>query len=63
MATSAERVWTFSTPKPLPPRTPPAALPNVIPTPHCAGGDDENIIKEIEIFFANIHRALAAKLP
>ena len=50
-------------PEPFPASHPLLRLPNVIPTPHCAGGDDENIIKEIEIFFANIHRALAGQAP
>ena len=50
-------------PEPFPPEHPLLRLPNVIPTPHCAGGDDENIIREIEIFFANIHRALAGQAP
>ena len=50
-------------PEPLPASHPLLRLPNVIPTPHCAGGDDENIITEIEIFFANIHRALAGEAP
>ncbi len=50
-------------PEPFPAEHPLLRLPNVIPTPHCAGGDDENIITEIELFFANVHRALAGEAP
>ena len=50
-------------PEPFPPEHPLLRLPNVIPTPHCAGGDDENIIREIEIYFANVHRALNGEAP
>lgn len=50
-------------PEPFPPEHPLLRLPNVIPSPHCAGGDDENIIREIEVYFENIHRALAGEAP
>ena len=50
-------------PEPFPPDHPLLRLPNVIPSPHCAGGDDENILREIEIYFENIHRALAGDTP
>ena len=50
-------------PEPFPPGHPLLRLPNVIPSPHCAGGDDENIIREIEIYFDNIHRALSGETP
>ncbi len=50
-------------PEPFPPEHPLLRLPNVIPSPHCAGGDDENIIREIEIYFENVHRALAGEAP
>ena len=50
-------------PEPFPPEHPLLRLANVIPTPHCAGGDDENIIREIEVYFENIHRALNGETP
>ena len=50
-------------PEPFPPDHPLLRLPGVIPTPHCAGGDDENIIREIEVYFENIHRVLAGEPP
>lgn len=50
-------------PEPFPPEHPLLRLPGVIPSPHCAGGDDENIIREIEIYFENVHRALAGEAP
>ena len=50
-------------PEPFPPEHPLLRLPGVIPSPHCAGGDDENIIREIEIYFENIHRALNGEAP
>lgn len=38
-------------------------LPNVVATPHCAGGDDENLLREVELFFSNIHLVLEGKPP
>ncbi len=50
-------------PEPFPTDNPLLKLPNVIPTPHCAGGDDENLVREVELFFSNIHRVLEGKPP
>ncbi len=50
-------------PEPLPTDHPLLKLPNVIPTPHVAGGDDDTLVSEIETFFGNIHRVLAGKRP
>jgi phosphoglycerate dehydrogenase-like enzyme len=51
------------TPEPLPTDHPLLKLPGVIATPHCAGGDDENLVNEVEMFFSNIHRVLDGKPP
>ncbi len=50
-------------PEPLPISHPLLQLPNVIPTPHCAGGDDETIVSEVELFLDNVHRVLAGEEP
>jgi phosphoglycerate dehydrogenase-like enzyme len=50
-------------PEPFPTDHPLLQLPNVVPTPHCAGGDDENLVSEVELFFSNIHRVLDGKSP
>lgn len=50
-------------PEPFPAAHPLLRLPNVIPTPHCAGGDDETIIREVELWFGNIHRVLDGDPP
>jgi phosphoglycerate dehydrogenase-like enzyme len=50
-------------PEPFPTDHPLLKLPNVVPTPHCAGGDDENLVSEVESFFSNIHRVLEGKPP
>jgi len=51
------------TPEPFPTDHPLLMLPNVIATPHCAGGDDENLVKEVELYFSNIHRIMEGKPP
>lgn len=50
-------------PEPFPMDHPLLKLPNVVPTPHCAGGDDENLLREVELFFSNIHLVLDGKPP
>ncbi len=37
--------------------------PNVIPTPHNAGGDNETLVRELEVWMANVHRAIGGEAP
>jgi glyoxylate reductase len=37
--------------------------PNVIPTPHNAGGDNETLVRELEAWMANVHRAIGGDAP
>ncbi len=50
-------------PEPLPGDHPLLGLPGVVPTPHVAGGDDDTLAREVEMFFQNVHRVLAGKRP
>ncbi len=38
-------------------------FPNVVPTPHVAGGDDESLTRELEGWLENVRRAVDGKTP
>lgn len=50
-------------PEPFPTDHPLLRLPNLLPTPHIAGGDDETLVRELESWMANVHRVLAGEAP
>ncbi|MEK6709192.1 MAG: NAD(P)-dependent oxidoreductase [Nitrospinota bacterium] len=50
-------------PEPLPPDHPLLRHPRVAATPHIGGGDDDNLVRELEGFLANAHRIAAGKRP
>jgi phosphoglycerate dehydrogenase-like enzyme len=50
-------------PEPLPQDHPLLGFPNLYPTPHVAGGDDENLVRELEAWMANVHRVLDGEAP
>jgi len=49
--------------EPFPSNHPLLDHPGVFPTPHLAGGDNENLVCEIESWMANIHRIIDGKEP
>ncbi len=50
-------------PEPFPQDHPLLGFPNLFPTPHLAGGDDENLVRELESWMANVHRVLDGQEP